>query len=380
MSATTTAFHYQIAEVVQLDYNDLVAGKDLTAEIERAYGMDGVGVLTVKNVPGFIEARQAALPLARKFALLPEEVKEKCVHAESYYSFGWSHGKENLEGKPDLSKGSYYANPQYDRPEEDPAIIAKYPSFVHPNIWPTEDLPELEPAFKDLGQIIVAVGQLVARQCDSYVHSRCPTYPQHALEKVIAESKCAKARLLHYFANPTKQVQDLNEETDFSSWCGWHNDHGSLTGLTSAMFLDKDGVEVSSNLDPKAGLYCRNRRSELLKIIIPTDHIGYQIGETAQVQSGGYLQATPHAVRGSYVPDVSRETYAVFMEPMYDALMIAPSGVDPNQTQTQSAAANLPPGVPPLAKRWRPVAAHELPSKQAQTFGEFTDATHQSYY
>lgn len=285
-----------------------------------------------------------------------------------------------MEGKPDFSKGSYYANPQYDRPEEDPAVIAQHPSFVHPNIWPTEDMPQFEHAFKELGQIIVSVGQLVARQCDAYVRSRCSTYPEHGLEAVIRESKCAKARLLHYFANPTASASEQSESNDFSSWCGWHNDHGSLTGLTSAMFLDKNGNVVDSSTDPKAGLYCRNRRSELLKIMIPLDHIGYQIGETAQVQSGGYLQATPHAVRGSYVPDISRETYAVFMEPMYDALMVAPHGVDPHQTQTQSAAANLPPGVPPLAKRWIPVAAHELGEKKAQTFGEFTEATHKSFY
>lgn len=241
-------------------------------------------------------------------------------------------------------------------------------------------MPELEKAFKDLGQIIVATGELVARQCDAYVHKLCPTYPEHSLETVIQESKCAKARLLHYFANPTQSSGEEPDESDFSSWCGWHNDHGSLTGLTSAMFMDKDGQPVSSAADPKAGLYVRSRHSELFKILIPENHIAFQIGETAQVHSGGVLQATPHAVRGSYAPDISRETFAVFMEPMYDALMVAPHGVDPMQTQTQSAAANLPPGVPPLAKRWIPVAAHEVPARTPQTFGEFTEATHKSFY
>lgn len=37
------------------------------------------------------------------------------MHQDSCYSFGWSHGKEKLQGRPDVSKGSYYANPQYDR-------------------------------------------------------------------------------------------------------------------------------------------------------------------------------------------------------------------------------------------------------------------------
>ena len=147
-----------------LDYNDLLNGKDCSDQIERAYGEDGCGILTVKNVPGLIEARKSLLPLAKDFASLDEATKLKYENQESFYSFGWSHGKEKLQGKPDVSKGSYYANPQYDEPTTDAELIKKYPAFVHPNIWPREDLPQLEPAFKTLGQLIVDTGTLVARQ------------------------------------------------------------------------------------------------------------------------------------------------------------------------------------------------------------------------
>lgn len=241
-------------ETVELDYNDLVAGVDLTAEIERAFGVDGAGFLTVRNVPGYAEARSRLLPLSKKFADLPDEVKEKYVLSDAYYAFGWSHGKEKLQALPDYSKGSFYANPQYDRPIDDEQIIAKYPSFIHPNIWPTEELPELEIAFKELGQIIVNVGKLVARQADKFVHSKCPTYPEHSLENIIDTSYCCKARLLHYF--PIKQdgtgPMVESKDNEFSSWCGWHNDHGSLTGLTSALYLDEKGNEVV-NTDKTAG-------------------------------------------------------------------------------------------------------------------------------
>jgi hypothetical protein len=105
-----SGFQYTIANVIELDYNDLMEGIDLTLEIEKAFGFDGVGVLTVKNVPNFIEARQRLLPLARKFALLPDEIKEKYVHKDSYYAFGWSHGKENvsIQSYPSL----YYSQSQ----------------------------------------------------------------------------------------------------------------------------------------------------------------------------------------------------------------------------------------------------------------------------
>ncbi len=53
-------------------------------------------VYIVKNVPGLVETRAALLPLAYRFAQLPDEIKAKYVHEKSSYSFGWSHGK----GKP----------------------------------------------------------------------------------------------------------------------------------------------------------------------------------------------------------------------------------------------------------------------------------------
>ncbi len=126
------------------------------------------------------------------------------------------------------------------------------------------------------------------------------------------------------------------------------------------------------------GLYARSRTSELIKIGIPADHIGFQIGETAQVHTGGILQATPHAVRGSNIPGVSRETFAVFMEPMWNEPMVCPSSIEPSSAQSQSSAANLPKGVPPLAARWK--ASNGSDGQAPQTFGEFSEATHKFYY
>lgn len=136
----------------------------------------------------------------------------------------------------------------------------------------------MEPAFKELGQMIVSTGILVARHCDLYVHSICPTYPKNQLESIISSSRCCKARLLHYFPNSqiescehdhevekenveyspsivaagSVHKQAVNIDEDFSSWCGWHNDHGSLTGLTAAILLDKNGALVTES-DPSSG-------------------------------------------------------------------------------------------------------------------------------
>jgi hypothetical protein len=106
-----------------------------------------------------------------------------------------------------------------------------------------------------LGQLIVAVGTLVAAQCDVYVKKQCSAYPDRRLAKVIESSLCCKARLLHYFDcshDLNREDSSNNSHDPFSSWCGWHNDHGSLTGLVSAMFVDAEGNQVQ-NTDPDAG-------------------------------------------------------------------------------------------------------------------------------
>jgi isopenicillin N synthase-like dioxygenase len=229
------------------------------------------------------------------------QVKAKYEHKASFYSFGWSHGKESLEGRPDVAKGSYYANPLYDRPTEDERLIKDFAPFVHPNIWPTDDLPEMEQAFKALGRLIVDVGLLVARQCDVYVRSRCSTYPELRLYKIIRDSVCCKARLLHYFPLVDEKSAaggaGAVDALDMSNWCGWHNDHGSLTGLTPALYLDPSHRPVSPNDD--SGLYICSRSGEIVRATMPSNHLAFQIGETAQIHSGGVLQATPHAVKGS---------------------------------------------------------------------------------
>ncbi|MCE9671858.1 isopenicillin N synthase family oxygenase [Myxococcus stipitatus] len=348
--------------VVVLDYAKLVEGADLSADIERAYGHDGIGLLVVRGIPGLVELRNGLLPLGFQFAALPDEVKDRYVHERSSYSFGWSHGKELLKpGQFDEFKGSYYNNPQYDVPQPDAALVEKYPENYHPNVWPGEDFPQLRPAFMALGQKMVDVGLLVAAQCDRYVKSRLGERlaPEAELERTIRESRACKARLLYYFAineDATPRTRD--------SWCGWHSDHGSLTALCPAMYFEAEpGAKQPSRQDiavpdPEAGLYVRTRTGEERKVVIPRDCLAFQIGESAQIVTGGLLRSTPHAVQALAYPasrNISRSTFAVFMQPDNDAPMAAPKGTDPAETRVGA----FQPGM---------------------TFGEFARATFAKFY
>lgn len=67
-----------------------------------------------------------------------------------------------------------------------------------------------------------------------------------------------------------------------------------------------------------SGLYIRTRGGELTKVSIPVESLAFQTGEALELVTGGRLKATPHCVRvvaGGGAETISRETFALFMQP-----------------------------------------------------------------
>ncbi|XP_016436323.1 uncharacterized protein LOC107762470 [Nicotiana tabacum] len=337
MSSSSNQLPPLTLRTVSISYSDLRdRNADLSAKIEQGFGPNGLGILSVSEVPGYSLWRKNLLQLGPRLANLPEDVKMKLEDPNSRYNFGWSHGKEKLEsGKLDLLKGSFYANPILDVPTTEQSLIERYPSYCGSNIWPRNVLPELETAFKTLGKLILDVGLLLAYHCDRYAMLEGTDC---GLERTLVRSRCHKGRLLYYF--PAQHGQQTSAACDsMSSWCGWHTDHGSLTGLTRGMF-SRNGVGVVCP-DSAAGLYIRTRTGEIVKVEYGEDEIAYQIGETTEILSSGRLCATPHCVRapegeGDAAVGVDRTTFALFMQPDWDQKLNFPEEVHIHRELIQS--------------------------------------------
>ncbi|KAG6335629.1 hypothetical protein ID866_3465 [Astraeus odoratus] len=297
-----------------------------SVHIEQAFGSDrqALGIIIVKDLPDVYKSyRESLLKFAYKYAHLPEDVKERYTDCGSSYSFGWSHGKEIMNGKPDTLKGSYYANPIVDAPNVSAELKHQHQEYYRDNIWPDADergIEGFEQSFKNLGRFVFKVGCELAAACQPFVskHSADTTF---SLTELIGQSQTTKARLLHYFPPNPEDVKDAEDEP-VDSWCGFHIDNSLLTGLCSAMFLreddNKDPVVVPSP-SPQSGLYIRTRGGELTKVSIPEDCLAFQTGEALELVTGGKLRATPHCVRvGGRVERTSRETFALFMQPNTD--------------------------------------------------------------
>lgn len=239
-------------------------------------------------------------------------------------------------------KGSYYVNchPSFPLESTQKELSTRYPNnsfaeYCAPNVWPASDvLAGFETTFLNLCHLIIDVATLVARACDKYAEEEIEGYKKGYLEHVVKTSVSTKARLLHYFPQPEATANDEGKGDD--DWCGTHLDHGCLTGLTSAMFVDETAnppsplpaasdktlpplAELPTSPDPKAGLYIHSRSGQVTKVGIPKDCLAFQTGEALEVITKGKFKAVPHFVRGAAAKagtgKVARNTLAVFTQP-----------------------------------------------------------------
>ena len=189
---------------------------------------------------------------------------------------------------------------------------------------------------------MMQVGALVALQVDAYAKSQAPNYPEHHLHSTITKGHCHIGRMLHYFPFDSKGKAE-------DDWCGWHNDHGSLTALTSALYTDSNGQELTFPVKT-GGLFAKNRFADQARIAIPKEMLAFQLGESMQIMSGGALEATPHCVVRSEElagKGISRNTFALFMQPDPFQVLSVPEGMNPEAVSEKEDYM-----VPRIKQRW----------------------------
>ncbi|KAJ3246271.1 hypothetical protein HDU78_007541 [Chytriomyces hyalinus] len=294
---------------------ELEAGSPSTLfpDIERAFGLGGLGLIVVR-MPAAHEyhtLRRSLLAMAAPLAAMPEEDKLRLEHPDSQYSFGWSHGKEMFDGVPDTLKGSFYAQ-VYERDHYDEDYQKRFPFYAHKNIWPSPESfqgHDLEAAFIALGKTMTEVGVLLARRIDEFLKTKHGNLS--SLEAALSSPlNCHKGRLLYYFPKEESAASSDGKE---ASWCGLHLDHSLLTGLTRAIFNP-----ATLPTGDTSGLYIQLPNKEMCKVAIPEDCIAFQVGEAAQILSRGVLRATPHLVKGTDAVGIDRSTFACFLQPEVD--------------------------------------------------------------
>ncbi|XP_059065453.1 uncharacterized protein LOC131041914 [Cryptomeria japonica] len=122
-------------------------------------------------------------------------------------------------------------------------------------------------------------------------------------------------------------------------WQEWHYDYGIFTLLTTPLFLSSFSLPIRSNgilmnqsaqecSSPDGHTYLKILNivnSKVMFASAPSGSLIVQVGEAAQILSGGKLHATAHCVcRPSERIDVSRETFVVFLQPAWNKSLSPP--------------------------------------------------------
>lgn len=285
-------------------------------------------------------------------------------------------------------KGSYYVNCDFYQNAKHEACFKnarkEYSAETISNIWPPENtLPGFRGIFEELCWIIIDTAALVARACDRYALANIEGYEEGYLERVVRTSRTTKARLLHYFPSSEDAVSSDEERRlldenpiEEDNWCATHIDHGCLTGLTSALYIDESAhppvvptdlklpslpilPALPSAPSPTTGLYIKSRTSKITRVDIPplclafvglSEHeipnsvrltpiptIANGGGIAADcrffrssipnlevsecVQTGGKFRAVPHFVRAGNNSNIARNTLAVFTQPNLEEIV-----------------------------------------------------------
>ncbi|CAJ2500210.1 Uu.00g030630.m01.CDS01 [Anthostomella pinea] len=332
------------AQPVVVSLADLKSGNVSFEQLQEAFGPESLGILVVKDVPAeFPDLRSKLLSYASYMGNLSEKDFDQFTNEAAKYLVGWSKGREQLkDGGADEFKGSFYANCAF---YVDPSLesakpteqfpLDQFPEYLAPNSWPpNEMLPGFKPTMEQMCSLIIDTAVLVARACDKFAEKEISDYPTAYLENVVKSSSTTKARLLHYYPMSEEAMAKGMEE---DNWCAVHKDHGCLTGLTSAMFVDElktdakvvkpEGScqvvpsslptleELPTSPDAQAGLWIKDRKGVAVQVKIPKDCIAFQTGEALERITRGKFRAVEHSVRGAYAKGVARNTLAVFTQP-----------------------------------------------------------------
>ncbi|KAM0855277.1 hypothetical protein ACQ4PT_049857 [Festuca glaucescens] len=287
-----------------------------------------------------------------------------------------------------------------------------------------DDIENLGELFKELGLCMMEIGILVARACDIVIGG-------NQLEHSITDFGSAKARLIHYHSeldnriikensanrrnfvnNAAAAVTPVSDHIDMSCYqmpgpgygsrmtredgqAVWHYDYGLLTVLTAPLFLrsalgqECPVSEECSLPDGHTHLQLFNKR-RIFSVRCSQESFIVQIGEAADILSGGKLRSTLHAVsRPLGLPNISRETFVVFVQPSWDKTLPSSgySSADEDDSSDHLESTSGSDGsagscsehilmqdilmkIPPLSSRL----------KEGMTFADFSRQTTKQYY
>lgn len=347
----------------------------------RAFSPGGLGILFISNVgtlpasPSacFSCARAAVLRAALSWCELDVPARTRLFSSEKLGSDAPRAGTLALRWDGADAAGAWPAAHALAAAAENPCASAPYCSMCGERaasstcgdaIGSSGD--ERAAGGASLNSLVGALGCALSTVCAGVAAAADDALqlPARSLFRALVGAGTAKARAVSYPVGASP-----------AAWQPWHYDYGIFSALVSPAVATDRGARILDSgafarAFPNAGLIVRLCSGADAVAYIPAGCIGVQVGESAQILTGGRLVATPHCVRAPAgtaaneadgevaiaADEISRASFVVFCQPPWDARLTAvEDGALARERvleASQRAAEGLGGQVPLLADRW----------------------------
>ena len=297
-------------------------------DVKKAFSPGGLGILVIRELPGATESLRRQV--CEQACTLP-------ARDELYGRHGL--GSDTVEGGGVTSA----------------TLAVKWeagdsPGFSPPASDVAGGSSTLRNGVHSLGVVWATVCEAVAQVCDTWLGLE----EGGGLAQALRVAGEAKARLVGYrgSAPPTSPL-----------WQEWHKDYGLFTAISAPSYFTcalppSQETMMIPALPPLTGVglhVMRPGTGEMVHVPLPPGCLGVQVGEAAQILSGGKLAAVPHCVkREGGEEGLCRATFVVFCQPPYTAPLLpliddaraVLAAEDPMWGDTLKGV------LPPLSHRW----------------------------
>jgi isopenicillin N synthase-like dioxygenase len=272
------------------------------------------GIVGIRGIPGYSEKLAQFIDAARRFSMLPEEMKEQYSRKPGEMFLGFEQGKEKFK----LPNGTWVID------DQKASYYAMIPDCKE-NKWPSEI--DLRSFFQEIGLLMRETGISVMEKIELLSPDT----------GISSQDVTTSGRMLAYRGN-LGAVQ-LNP-----FWCGAHFDHGLFTSLLPAFYFS--GGRPIAEPD-EAGLFIRTRsRQEFQKVAADPDVMLFQVGEFGQLATNDAIRATEHRVQKADLEGIERYTMAAFFNASSETLVFSRSEL------TSDTRYGAPSGEPCTYQHW----------------------------
>jgi len=255
---------YSTNHLVSIKHSDLMSKTIIYDKLYQAFGKEGLGVLSISDIPRLHSSKINLLSQSYKLISLPDSEKMKLTSSGVGNTIGWSEQKSPF-GE---IQASFTANPQ-----EDTIGDSK-----NKNLWPGT-LPNLRPNFRGLSQILLETCIQLSSHIDHFLELDFPYSPLPSFETTIGSSLSHLGTLSH--SRPF--CQSLNK----SYLKPWQLSSGIFSIFIPPVYQS----EVESKLDELQEIMWVKAQGNEVPVVVGQDSVCFMIGKKGECISEGLFES-----------------------------------------------------------------------------------------